>query len=280
MSWAGSEIRCRSQATTSALPARACHGQTPERGRAPPPDRQVGAALADVVQQPRELGGVERAVAVHERDVLGRGRLQTRVHRGAVPGPALGHDRRAVAPGDGGGVVGRAVVDDDHAVGVGHARQQPLQRRTLVAAREHEVTGRVHVSQRRDAGTARAHPSGLRSADGYGLRRASGEGGSGPGAGARRPRDGGAGGPRLGRARAVVPAAARRLGPARRLGHGARAWCSACWPWRYAVDLAARLSWGRLLVAAYAGGLAWMLALALVDGPAASATCSTTRTST
>ena len=36
--------------------------------------------------------------------------------------------------------------------------------------------------------------------------------------------------------------------------------------WRYAVDLAARLSWGRLLGAAYAGGLAWMLALALVDG--------------
>jgi hypothetical protein len=36
--------------------------------------------------------------------------------------------------------------------------------------------------------------------------------------------------------------------------------------WRYAVDLAARLSWGRLLGAAYAGGLAWMLALAFVDG--------------
>jgi len=36
--------------------------------------------------------------------------------------------------------------------------------------------------------------------------------------------------------------------------------------WRYAIDLAARLSWGRLLGAAYVGGLAWMLALALVDG--------------
>jgi hypothetical protein len=35
---------------------------------------------------------------------------------------------------------------------------------------------------------------------------------------------------------------------------------------RYAGDLAARLSWGRLLVTAYAAGLAWMLALALVDG--------------
>ena len=36
--------------------------------------------------------------------------------------------------------------------------------------------------------------------------------------------------------------------------------------WRYAIDLAARLPWGRLLGAAYVGGLAWMLALALVDG--------------
>ena len=35
---------------------------------------------------------------------------------------------------------------------------------------------------------------------------------------------------------------------------------------RYAGDLAARLSWGRLLLAAYAAGLAWMLSLALVDG--------------
>ena len=35
---------------------------------------------------------------------------------------------------------------------------------------------------------------------------------------------------------------------------------------RYAGDLATRLSWGRLLLTAYAAGLAWMLALALVDG--------------
>jgi hypothetical protein len=35
---------------------------------------------------------------------------------------------------------------------------------------------------------------------------------------------------------------------------------------RYAGELAGRLSWGRLLVTAYAAGLAWMLALALVDG--------------
>jgi hypothetical protein len=35
---------------------------------------------------------------------------------------------------------------------------------------------------------------------------------------------------------------------------------------RYGADLTTRLSWGRLLLTAYAAGLAWMLALALVDG--------------
>jgi methylthioxylose transferase len=42
----------------------------------------------------------------------------------------------------------------------------------------------------------------------------------------------------------------------------ALAWLS----WRSASDLATRLSWRRLLVVTYAGGLAWLLALALVDG--------------
>jgi hypothetical protein len=36
--------------------------------------------------------------------------------------------------------------------------------------------------------------------------------------------------------------------------------------WRYAPVLAARLSWRRLLAASYAGSLAWLLSLALVDG--------------
>ena len=36
--------------------------------------------------------------------------------------------------------------------------------------------------------------------------------------------------------------------------------------WRYAGDLAARLSWRRLLAASYAASLAWLLSLALVDG--------------
>ncbi|WKN46891.1 hypothetical protein [Nocardioides sp. Arc9.136] len=36
--------------------------------------------------------------------------------------------------------------------------------------------------------------------------------------------------------------------------------------WRYAVDLAGRLPWRRLLAASYVAALAWMLALALVDG--------------
>lgn len=36
--------------------------------------------------------------------------------------------------------------------------------------------------------------------------------------------------------------------------------------WRYAIDLSERLSWRRLLVASYVVGLAWLLALAFVDG--------------
>ena len=36
--------------------------------------------------------------------------------------------------------------------------------------------------------------------------------------------------------------------------------------WRYAADLADRLPWRRLLVASYAGSLAWLLSLAFVDG--------------
>src|SRR4051812_8899861 len=36
--------------------------------------------------------------------------------------------------------------------------------------------------------------------------------------------------------------------------------------WRYAAGLAERLSWRVLLLAAYAGSLAWLLSLALVDG--------------
>ncbi len=36
--------------------------------------------------------------------------------------------------------------------------------------------------------------------------------------------------------------------------------------WRHAADLAERLPWRRLLLASYAAGLAWLLALALVDG--------------
>lgn len=37
--------------------------------------------------------------------------------------------------------------------------------------------------------------------------------------------------------------------------------------WRYAADLAERLPWRRLLLVSFVAGLAWMLALALVDGP-------------
>ncbi len=53
-----------------------------------------------------------------------------------------------------------------------------------------------------------------------------------------------------------------------RLGAGtAAAVLIALLGWRYAVDLADRLPWRRLLLLSYVVGLGWMLALALVDGP-------------
>ena len=108
--------------------------------------------MPDVVEQCRQVGGVEGAVAVHERDVLRRRGLESRVHRRAVSALALDDDRGAVASCDSGGVVAGVVVDDDHPVGGRHPREQVLQRRTLVEAREDEVARGfvVHVFHRRE----------------------------------------------------------------------------------------------------------------------------------
>ena len=55
------------------------------------------------------------------------------------------------------------------------------------------------------------------------------------------------------------------VGPARRLGHGPRAGAGGSVT-LHAVSLAERLPWRRLLLAVFLAGLAWMLALAFVDG--------------
>ena len=74
------------------------------------------------------------------------------------------------------------------------------------------------------------------------------------------------GAPRLGRARALVPAAARGLDAAPRRRHRAGAGDRRARPAGVRSPLAESLTWGRLLLASYVAGLAWMLALAFVDG--------------
>ena len=78
--------------------------------------------------------------------------------------------------------------------------------------------------------------------------------------------DGGAGGHRLVRPRQLVPAAARRVGPARRPGHGPRARAGGA-----RVPARGRASrngcrGGGCCSSSFVAGLAWMLALAFVDG--------------
>ena len=102
MSCTGSPIRRRSHQTTSALPARACHGHTPRAHRAPATDGQVGPAGPDVVEQRQQVGGVERAVAVHHRDVLAgrppaRRRARRRRTRAVGSATTRGAERRGHA---------------------------------------------------------------------------------------------------------------------------------------------------------------------------------------
>ena len=73
--------------------ARATRRGTPAGGGRPPGPR---GRPATSVEQRQQVGGVERAVAVHHRDVARAvGRLDPGVHGGAVPGPRLAHDARA-----------------------------------------------------------------------------------------------------------------------------------------------------------------------------------------
>ena len=144
MSWAVMPIRRRSQATIRALPARACHGQTRElTGRRRPTARSARPSWTSASID-HQVGGVERPVAVHERDVVrGRGD-QSGVHGRAVARRRLGDDHRPEAACDGGGVVGGTVVGHDHREARGHPRQQRDEGGALVAARQDQVAGRHH----------------------------------------------------------------------------------------------------------------------------------------
>ena len=179
------------------------------------------------------------------------------MHRRAVPRPRLDDDRRAEATGDLGGAVAGAVVHDDHPVAGRHPRQQAAQRRP--PRRGTEARGRRRVRpclDRREPGRLRAGRRGLRSADvAAQVTAAPADAPRLRSTGCRRPRRAACGraraGPAAGDARrwpcprspagtctcGRVPAAARRLAPARRLGHAAgrraggcsRWWSAAAW---------------------------------------------------
>ena len=251
MSCAGRPIRRRSQATISALPTRACHGHTPRpTGRRRPtarsarPDR-TSSSIAS------ELGGVERPVAVHERDQLGGGREQPGVHGGAVPGRGLVDDawprarratsavpsveplsttidarsprgRRAAAPRS----AGRLVAARQHQVAVVlhavHARKstsvdgavEPLRSRDASAGAPGDRADPPRLTACRDGGAARPPPRGPGWSRRFSLcsRRSAP---LGHGVGGRDP-------VRAGDGDVGVPAVARAVGPALRARHRAR----------------------------------------------------------
>ena len=88
--------RRRSSAATSALPARACHGQTSaDTGRRRPTARSArpSSTAATSLGSSRR---VERAVRVEHADQVGVGGQQAGVHGGAVPASRLVDDPGAV----------------------------------------------------------------------------------------------------------------------------------------------------------------------------------------
>ena len=113
MSWAASRSADAATTTTRSLPSRACHGQMPRATGRRRPTAMSARPERTSSSSGRQVARVERAVAVHERDVVaGRGQ-QPGVHRRAVPRRRLVHDGRAAAAGHLGGVVARPVVDHD-----------------------------------------------------------------------------------------------------------------------------------------------------------------------
>ena len=115
MSWAGRSIRRRSQATISALPARACHGQAPRPDGPAPAHREVGArpsarprpsasSSAGSKEPSPSMKATRSAVAASSPACTAA----------PYPGVALADHGRPEPARDVGGAVARAVVDHDH----------------------------------------------------------------------------------------------------------------------------------------------------------------------
>ncbi len=214
--------------------------------------------------------------------------MQTGLHRGAVAGCVLDHHAGSSA-GYVGGAVARAVVDHDHGEVTWNAREQSAQGRSFVAAGEDQVTGRHRLSNV-GARPAAASTRRLTFRDATTPRVEGVPTTTDPTA----PVHVGRGVPWAGLGVAValvvaafavpplfgvetysraLPAADDNLDPI--IGYFDQQWfgpgtlpalaVAALATW-YAVDMAGRLPWGRLLLTSYAVGLAWLVALAAVRG--------------
>ena len=133
---------------------RRCGGAAPRPGRGWPGGRgaarrsaiglagaehEVGPAVLHRRAHQRELGRIERAVAVHEADAVALRRLQAGEAGRAEAAPGLAHHLRPEARGQLGRAVARAVVGHERAEARGHPAQHPGERRRLVEHREHHV---------------------------------------------------------------------------------------------------------------------------------------------
>ena len=214
------------------------------------------------------------------------------MHRSAVPRTRLVDDRRPVGLGDGHRVVGRPVVGDDHVEAGRDPGKQDPQCGTLVTAREHEVARghRRHGHALHAREGARRCPRANAYVSLSTPRRYAGPGRPAGYSPRHVPTDGGAA-RRKRRSRRVVVATLALMAVAvalpdvldwyvhvhswpplhaawdPRLGPGTvPAVLIGLWGGWTLVPLSQRLSWRSLLLVSFAAGLAWMLALALVDG--------------
>ena len=153
-------MRRRISTTRTLLARRAWAGQAPRRVGARAPRTRSARAVEDGLGHPTKVGGVERAVAVHEADdAVGRvGRQQAGPAGGAEAAAGLVHHPGPAGPGDVGRPVVGAVVDHDGGEAGGHGRQQVGQGAGLVEDGDDDVGHGVSVPY--GAGDRRSGPGG------------------------------------------------------------------------------------------------------------------------
>ena len=276
--------------------ARACQGQTPRATGRRRPTARSARPDRDVVEQRQQVGGVERAVAVHDRDVVaGRGE-QARVHGGAVARASarcttVAPSRRATSAVPSVDPLSTTITAN---AGGHRGQQRPA---SAAASSRH---GRTRSQTDRHVSTVGAGRPRTAAATPYGPVTPIG---AGPAARRHLGSDmtsAGSRGPRLGRGLAgrcssLVARRRSRLPPLARTGrsrpapratrrrgevpplHGyweptssgparCRRSLLALLGWRYAADLADAAALAPAAAGVVRRGLAWLLSLALVDG--------------